>query len=239
MSQPERLQKFLAEAGVASRRASEQIILEGRVTVNGVVSNRLGVRVDPERDRVQVDGRPVRVQKKLYVVLNKPPGYTCTRRDEHARRMVGELLPAEWSSVYPVGRLDRESEGLLFLTNDGEFCLRLTHPRYGVRKIYLATVEGRVHSDALQRFREGVRFEDELLRIQEGRVVSAGQGVSVVELVLAEGRYREVRRLFASEGLEVVRLVRTQIGPIKLGELRPGRWRTLTPGELKTLLAPI
>jgi len=239
MAQPERLQKFLAEAGIASRRASEQIILEGRVAVNGEVSNRLGVRVDPDRDRVTVDGRPVRAQRKLYVALNKPPGYTCTRKDEHARRMVGELLPAEWASVYPVGRLDRESEGLLFLTNDGEFCLRLTHPRYGVRKVYLATVEGRVHADMLQRFRDGVQFEDEMLRIQEGRVVSSGQGVAVVELVLTEGRYREVRRLFASEGLEVVRLLRTQIGPIKLGELKPGRWRTLTPGELKTLLAPL
>lgn len=239
MAQPERLQKFLAESGVASRRASEEIIRAGRVTVNGAVADQLGVRVDPDKDRVAVDGRVVRPRRKLYLALNKPPGYTCTRKDEHARRVVGELLPAEWSSVYPVGRLDRESEGLLFLTNDGDFCLRLTHPRFGIRKIYRATVEGRVHPEVLQRFREGVRFEDEVLRIDEGRVVSSGQGVCVVELVLSEGRYREIRRLFASEDLDVVRLVRTQIGPIKLGELKPGKWRTLTPGELKTLLAPL
>lgn len=234
---PVRLQKFLADAGVASRRAAEQIITAGRVAVNGKVVEQLGTRVDPGSDRVTVDGRPVRTQKKLYIALHKPPGYTCTRKDPHAARVVGELLPAEWSGVYPVGRLDKESEGLIFLTNDGEFCLHLTHPRFGVRKKYLATVEGRVQPGMLDRFRAGVTVEGERLKIEDGRIKSSGQGASIVELELAEGRYREIRRLFESEGLEVIRLVRMQIGPIKLGELRSGRWRALTPAEVKTLLA--
>ncbi len=236
---PVRLQKFLADAGVASRRASELIIREGRVAVNGRTVTELGTRVDESKDQVTVDGAALRLQNKLYIAINKPVGYTCTRKDAHAKRVVGQLLPAEWTSLYPVGRLDRDSEGLLFLTNDGEFCLHLTHPRYGIRKRYLATVEGRVRPGMIERFREGITSEGERLKVEGGRIVSSGQGAAVVELELGEGRYREVRRLFESEGLEVIRLVRTQIGPIKLGELRPGRWRTLTAAELKTLLAPI
>ena len=129
-----RLQKFLAEAGVASRRASEEIILAGGVAINGQIVKVLGTKVDPVHDRVTVDGTRVKIKRKLYVALNKPRGYLCSRRDPANRRAVGDLLPKEWTSLYPVGRLDYDSEGLLFLTNDGEFCLRLTHPRYGVPK---------------------------------------------------------------------------------------------------------
>lgn len=236
---PIRLQKFLADSGVASRRAAELLIREGRVTVNGETVTELGSRVEPGRDRVLFDGREVGPKKKLHIALNKPVGFTCTRKDPHASKVVGELLPAEWTNLYPVGRLDRESEGLLFLTNDGDFCLRLTHPRFGIRKKYLATVEGRLRPGMLERFKAGVESEGETLKVEAGRVVSSGHGAAVVELELSEGRYREVRRLFASEELEVIRLVRVQIGPIKLGELKPGRWRALTPAELKTLLAPL
>lgn len=235
---PVRLQKLLADAGVASRRAAEGFITGGRVSVNGEVVTTLGTRVHPVTDRVTVDGRPIRASRKLYIALHKPKGYTCTRSDPHAAKRVGELLPAEWTSLYPVGRLDRESEGLLFLTNDGEFCLRLTHPRYGIHKKYLVTVAGRVESRMLERFKQGVVCGDETLKIEKGRILSSNPGGALVELELAEGRYREIRRLFASEGVEVERLVRTQIGPIKLGELRSGRWRALTPSELKTLLKP-
>lgn len=236
-STPVRLQKFLADAGVASRRAAEALITGGHVSVNGAVVTQLGSRVDVQADRVAVDGKPVRAQRKLYVAIHKPKGYTCTRRDPHAEKVVGELLPREWGNLYPVGRLDRESEGLLFLTNDGDFCLRLTHPRFGVHKKYLVTVKGRVDRPILERFRQGIVVEGEPLRIEKGRVLAQSPGESLVELELAEGRYREIRRLFGSEGLEVLRLVRTQIGPIKLGELRRGHWRTLTPAELKPLLA--
>ncbi len=233
-----RLQKVLADAGVASRRAAEEFITSGRVAVNGKVVTTLGTRVDPATDRVAVDGEVVKPVRKVYVALHKPKGYTCTQSDPHAARRVGELLPPEWSNVYPVGRLDRESEGLLFLTNDGDFCLRVTHPRYGVHKRYLVTVSGRAEPWMLERFRKGVVCNEETLKIVQGKILASSPAGSLVEIELAEGRYREVRRLFASEGLEVERLVRTQIGPIKLGELRLGRWRTLTPGELKTLLTP-
>jgi 23S rRNA pseudouridine2605 synthase len=232
-----RLQKFLAEGGVASRRASEQMILAGRVAVNGRAVRELGSKVDPARDRVTCDGAPVRPKRKLYVALNKPRGYVCTRRDELKRRTVGELLPREWSNLYPVGRLDYDSEGLLFLTNDGEFSLRLTHPRYGVRKKYLVTVAGRVQPEMLNRFIRGVSHEGERLRVEKARLLSANNSSSVVELELGEGRNREVRRLFESEGLAVDRLVRTQIGRIKLGELPSRKWRTLTEAEIKSLLS--
>jgi len=232
-----RLQKFLAAAGVASRRAGEKLILDGRVAVNGEVVRLLGTKVDPEHDRVAVDGKPVHAKRKLYLALNKPRGCVCSRADEHGRATVYELLPKEWQTVYSVGRLDFASEGLLFLTNDGEFALRLTHPRYGVRKRYMATVDGRVGDEMLRQFGQGVWHEGEKLKAERARLVTEGKAQSVVELELAEGKNREVRRLFESQGLTVRRLVRTQIGRIKLGELKPGRWRTLTQTEIKTLLS--
>ena len=232
-----RLQKFLSEAGVASRRASEKLILAGRVEVNGREVRELGSKVDAARDRISVDGTPVRLKRKLYVALHKPPGYVCTRSDELQRRKIGDLLPAEWSNLYSVGRLDAESEGLIFLTNDGEFSLRLTHPRYGVRKKYVATVTGRVTSEMLNHFTRGVSEAGEVLKAERARLLSANNSRSVVELELAEGRNREVRRLFETQGLVVEKLVRTQIGKIKLGELPGGKWRTLTEPEINSLLS--
>jgi 23S rRNA pseudouridine2605 synthase len=234
-----RLQKFLAESGVASRRASEAIILEGRVSVNGRVVQTLGTKIEPGRDVVELDGRPLKARRKIYIALNKPPGFLCTRKDELSRSTILDLLPTEWSHLVPVGRLDRESEGLLFLTNDGDFALRLTHPRYGVRKIYRATVEGKVESKMTRRFLEGIEDAGETLKAEKARIISANNSHSVVELELAEGRNREVRRLFASQELEVTRLQRIQIGRIKLGELPLGKWRALTEPEIKSLLAPI
>jgi len=222
---------------VASRRASEKIILDGRVEVNGRTVSELGAKVDPAHDRVSVDGTLVRTKRKFYVALNKPPGYVCSRSDEFKRRAIGDLLPREWNSLYSVGRLDFESEGLIFLTNDGEFSLHLTHPRYGVKKKYLASVTVRVTSEVVDRFTRGVSHEGENLKAEKARVVSANNSNSLVELELAEGKNREVRRLFASQGLEVNRLVRTQIGKIKLGELPSGKWRTLTEPEIKSLLS--
>jgi 23S rRNA pseudouridine2605 synthase len=231
-----RLQKFLADAGVASRRAGEQFILDGRVTVNGDVVRQLGTKVDPLHDRVTVDGRPVRAKRKLYLALHKPRGCVCSRQDEFNRPTIYELLPREWSNVYSVGRLDYDTEGLIFLTNDGEFALRLTHPRYGVRKKYVVTVEGRVEPAVLEKFRHGVFHAGEKLHVEKARLISAGGSRSVVELELAEGKNREVRRLFESQNLTVKRLQRLQIGKIRLGELKPGKWRTLTEPEIKSLL---
>jgi pseudouridine synthase len=234
-----RLQKFLAEAGVASRRAAEPIILAGRVRVNGQPVRVLGTKVDPDRDAVTLDGKPVRARRKLYVAVHKPVGCVCSHGDELGRPTVYDLLPKEWQNLHSVGRLDFNTEGLLFLTNDGQFALCLTHPRYGVRKKYVATVEGRADRVMLERFLRGVWHAGEKLRAQAARLISAGRMRSVVELELAEGKNREVRRLFESQGLAVKRLQRTQIGKIKLGELKPGRWRALTETEIKTLLAEI
>jgi len=234
-----RLQKFLAEAGVASRRASEEIIQSGRVAVNGQPVRLLGSKVDPVHDQVTLDGKPVRVRRKLYVALHKPAGCVCTRKDEAGRPTVYDLLPREWRNLYSVGRLDYGTEGLLFLTNDGEFALRLTHPRYGVRKRYVAMVDGRIEEPMLKLFTAGVWHQGERLKVERARLVAASQTRSVVELELAEGKNREVRRLFESQGRYVTHLVRTQIGKIKLGELPAGKWRTLTEPEIKTLLTPL
>ena len=234
-----RLQKFLAEAGVASRRASEGIITSGRVTLNGAVASELGVKVDPAHDRVTVDGRVVRAKRKLYVALHKPPGYVCTRTDGQARDKIGDLLPKEWTELFSVGRLDCQSEGVIFLTNDGDFCLKLTHPRYRIVRKYVARVEGRVTPEMLRQFTAGVWSEGEKLQAHRARLITANNSTSVVELELTEGKNREVRRLLASEQLTVLRLQRVQIGTIKLGELPPGRWRTLTEPEIKSLLGKL
>lgn len=231
-----RLQKFLADAGVASRRASEQIIQAGRVSVNGEKVTVLGSKVDPRHDRVTVDGSLVKSKRKLYVALNKPRGYICSRQDPLERRSVCQLLPKEWNTLYTVGRLDFNSEGLVFLTNDGQFALHLTHPRYGVLKKYLATVKGRVTPDVLAHLTKGVWHDGEKLRADRVRLLEANNSRSLVELDLSEGKNREVRRLFETQGLTVERLQRIQIGPIKLGELPCGKWRTLTETEITSLL---
>jgi len=233
----ERLQKFLSEAGVASRRAGEHLILAGRVSVNGASVTELGTKVDPLHDRITVDGKAVRAKRKIYLALNKPRGLVCSRKDELGRPTVYELLPREWGHLHSIGRLDFNSEGLLFFTNDGELSLRLTHPRYGIRKIYIATVEGQVDAEMLRRCTQGVWFEGERLKAEKARLVSSSKSQSVVEITLAEGKYREVRRLFESQGRTVKRLQRIQIGKVKIAELRPGRWRTLTEVEIKSLLS--
>ena len=231
-----RLQKFLADAGLASRRAGEQLILAGRVTVNGQVIRQLGTKVDPLHDHVVVDGQPAKAKRKLYIALHKPRGCVCSRKDEFNRPTIYELLPREWTNVQSVGRLDYDTEGLIFLTNDGEFALHLTHPRYGVRKKYVVGVDGRVEAEELDRLTKGVFYQGEKLKAEKARALSASLSRSIVELELTEGKNREVRRLFESLGRTVKRLQRVQIGKIKLGELKPGKWRTLTEPEIKSLL---
>jgi 23S rRNA pseudouridine2605 synthase len=234
-----RLQKYLADAGVASRRAAEQYVLDGRVAVNGQTVRLLGSKVDAAHDQVAVDGKLVQAKKLVYIALNKPPGCVCSRKDEHDRPTIYELIPREWDTVQTVGRLDYNSEGLIFLTNDGQFALRLTHPRYGVRKKYLAAVEGEVTPAMLQLFKRGIYHEGERLQALAARIISGTRDKSVVELELAEGRNREVRRLFESQALMVKKLLRTQIGRIRLGELKPGKWRTLNAVEIKTLISDL
>jgi 23S rRNA pseudouridine2605 synthase len=231
-----RLQKYLADAGLASRRAAEELISAGRVAVNGETVVRLGSQVNPDADRVTLDGKVVRPRRRFYVALNKPRGYLCTRSDPQGRRTVGQLLPKEWSSLYPVGRLDRDTEGLLFLTNDGEFCLRLTHPRFAVPKTYLAEIEGRAPVGLGKRLTQGITDEGEKLKAETATVLDFSKTHSLVQLTLREGKYREVRRLFLGLGINVLALRRIQIGSIKLGELPQGKWRVLTTDEVKRLL---
>jgi 23S rRNA pseudouridine2605 synthase len=232
-----RLQKFLADAGIASRRASEKLILDGSVSVNGKTVTELGTKVDPQHDRVLVDGRAVKAKRKLYIAVNKPPGYICSRNDPAQRRAVHDLMPKEWATIlHSVGRLDFKSEGLIFYTNDGEFSLRLTHPRYGVRKKYMVSVKGEVTPEQIRTLEKGVYEADEVLRAERGRIIKSNNSHSLVELTLSEGKNREVRRMFEVLGFEVERLQRVQIGPIKLGQLPRGKWRTLTEPEIKSLM---
>jgi 23S rRNA pseudouridine2605 synthase len=231
-----RLQKFLADAGVASRRAAEQIIRDGRVAVNGTTVTALGTKVDPSSDVVWLDGDVVRAKRRLYLAMHKPPGYVCTRNDPDNRRIVFELLPKEWRHLHTIGRLDRASEGLLLLTNDGDFSLKVAHPRYGIRKVYWVIVTGYMERNVTERLIKGVREGGQWLKAERARVHDANNTRSTIEIELAEGRNREVRRLLAACGFEVERLVRVSIGRVKLGDLPPGKWRTLTEPEINSLL---
>lgn len=234
-----RLQKFLADAGVSSRRAAEQLILAGRISVNGQIVKQLGTKVHPGRDLVFFDGSPVRSRRKLYVALNKPRGFLCTKNDPEGRRTVGNLLPKEWKHLFTVGRLDADSQGLLILTNDGDFSHHLSHPRHGARKTYRVILAGRVEPEIVDSLIRGVREQGELLKAESARWISASKTRSEFELVLAEGKNREIRRMFTALGHKVERLERVKIGPIRLGELPEGKWRTLTESEIKSLLAKL
>ncbi|MFC0596695.1 pseudouridine synthase [Thermus composti] len=225
-----RLQAFLARAGVASRRKAEKLIRQGRVRVNGKVAV-LGQKVGPE-DLVEVDGKRVALpQERVVLALHKPKGYTTTRHDPHAERTVYQLLPTI-PGLHPVGRLDRDSEGLLLFTNDGALTFRLTHPRYGVKKVYRVWTEGgTLPEEVCRRLLEGVLLEDGPARALACRPAPGG-----AFLTLAEGRKREVRRMLKAVGYPVRRLLRVQVGPIRLGDLPPGRWRRLSEGEVRALL---
>jgi 23S rRNA pseudouridine2605 synthase len=227
----ERLQKVLASRGFGSRRACEELIAAGRVTVNGSVAL-LGRRVDPEADLVEVDGAPVGTRAGLvHYLLNKPAGVVTTARDTHGRPTVVELVPAT-PRVFPVGRLDADTEGLLLLTNDGELANRIAHPRHGLTKEYLATVAGgAVSAGAIRRLREGVELEDG--PTAPARVSQPSP--AVLRITIHEGRNHQVRRMCAAVGHPVTRLVRTRIGPIQDRRLRPGAWRLLDSEEVRAL----
>jgi pseudouridine synthase len=234
----ERLQKFLARAGVASRRAAEAWILSGRVTVNGKVVRELGTKIDPDHDVVKADGRRVRLEPRLTVMLHKPYGYVSTTRDPQGRRIVTELLGEKGARLYPVGRLDYDATGLLLLTNDGELAQRLTHPRYQVPRTYRVTMEGEVSRETLRLLADGVTVD--------GRVVPAAAvvrkaeaGKTVLEITVWEGRYHLIKRLLAQVGHPVLKLKRIAFGPLRLGRLPRGAHRVLTPQEIEALNAGV
>ena len=229
-----RLQKFLAQSGIASRRASEAVIREGRVEVNGQTVTRQGIQINPVADVVSVDGQMIQPLRHRYVAVHKPRGVLCTRKDEKQRTILGDLLPSDWD-LKPVGRLDRDSEGLIFATNDGDFALRITHPRYEVTKVYQVEAEGRVPHRTLRLLTQGVKHGGQMLRAQKAALLDTNRSRSVMELVLTEGKNREIRRMFATQEIKIIRLIRMQIGSVKLGELPTGKWRTLTKTEIETL----
>jgi len=232
--EPERLQRALARAGFGSRRACEELIREGRVRLDGRVAA-LGDRADPARSSIMVDGLPVAADPSLrYFALNKPPGVTTTLNDPHARQTLAAFLP-KGPRLFPVGRLDRESEGLLLLTNDGRLAHRVQHPRYGIEKEYLAEVRGRPPRSVPIRLRAGVELDDGPARAVAASIVASRPGRSAVRVVMVEGRKREVRRMMEAVGYPVVRLVRTRIGPLRLGRLGTGQVRMLTAQEVRAL----
>ncbi len=231
-----RLQKYLADCGYGSRRACEVLISEGRVAVDGVVIREQGVRVDPARVAVEVDGRPARQDPVVHLVLHKPAGYLCTSRDPHGRRTFHDLLPRRLGArVYSAGRLDWDSEGLLVVTNDGDLANRLIHPRHHVEKTYRVWTAEPLAPEWLDRFRAGIDSDGERLAVQAVREVGRDRQGAYYEMVLRTGRNRQIRRMFEAAGGTVLRLLRVRFGPLELGDLPPGRWRPVTAAELSAL----
>lgn len=230
----ERLHKFLSRCGVTSRRQAETLITAGKVRVNGQVVTELGVKIDPERDKVQVEGRRVRPATLVTLMVNKPSGYVSTTRDPQGRRVITDLVGKSFGRLYPVGRLDYDATGLMLLTNDGDLAQRLMHPRYQVPRTYRVTVAGQVTRETGQRLAAGVELEG---RAAPAEVMLLKQGAdkTVLELTVWEGRYHLIKRLMEKVGHPVLRLKRLAFGPLRLAGLPRGAYRALTPQELAQL----
>jgi 23S rRNA pseudouridine2605 synthase len=232
----QRLQKVLAAAGVGSRRQCEELITAGRVEVDRRVVTELGTKVDPSREEIRLDGLPLPRSKPVYYAVNKPPGVVSTNRDPSGRPRVVDLVPAPGGlRLFTIGRLDLSSEGLILVTNDGELANLLAHPRYGVKKTYRVQVAGRPTQEVLARLRRGVRLAGGLARVDQVRMKSRQKESTILEMVLREGRNREIRRVLARVGHKVLRLARIAVGPVRLGSLPPGACRKLTSKELQAL----
>lgn len=230
----ERLQKLLSQAGVASRRASEELIIQGRVTVDGKVAQ-LGDKADPTTQIVAVDGERIKVNSDIvYLAFNKPLGVVTTADDPQGRPTVLDFMPPK-PRVYPVGRLDMDTSGLLLLTNDGEFANRITHPSYGIEKTYMCQIRGNVPKKVIRELIDGVELEDGPAKAIKANLRIADQNRSLIEMVIAEGRNRQVRRMIAAVGLQLEALVRTKIGPVRLGDMGQGKMRQLNSQELGAL----
>jgi 23S rRNA pseudouridine2605 synthase len=228
-----RLNRFLASAGLGSRRGVEELIQSGRVRINGRVVEDLATQVGPE-DSVKVRGRVVRAQQALHAVLHKPRGYLCTADDERGRRTIFELLPEKWPRVVHVGRLDRDSEGLMILTNDGDLALRLTHPRFHVEKEYEVGIDKPFDPAHREKLLRGFHIPGGRAKAEQVAPIKP----QLIRVVLRQGIKRQIRLMFFELGYEVVHLKRVRIGPLKLGHLRPGEWRLITPKELAQLSGP-
>ncbi|SJZ63167.1 pseudouridine synthase [Selenihalanaerobacter shriftii] len=231
----ERLQKLMASAGIASRRKSEEIIEEGRVKVNGKVVTELGVKVDPQKDTIEVDGKGIEREKLVYILLNKPKGYITTVNDPRNRHTVMDLISRVKESVHPVGRLDRDTEGLLLLTNDGDLTYALTHPSHEVDKTYLATVKGVPNQGTLAALERGIELKDGWTAPAEAKLVADLEDESIVSLVIHEGRKHQVKRMWKAVGHEVKELKRNTFGPLDLEKVPTGRYRYLNEVEVEEL----
>lgn len=230
-----RLQKFMADCGVASRRKSEELIEAGKVKVNGHTA-RIGDKIDPKKELVTVGGKKInKVDKLYYIMLNKPRGYLTTVSDEFGRKTVMDLVDIK-ARVYPVGRLDKDSEGLLLLTNDGAFANLLTHPKHSFAKVYRVTVRPAVSDEILDELRNGIEIDGRKTAPCDVSVITEEEGRVVLEFILREGRNRQIRKMCEAVGLEVARLKRVAIGPVKLGMLQTGKSRQLTDNEIKKLI---
>lgn len=234
----ERLQRVLAQRGVASRRASEALITGGRVQVNGQVVSELGTRVNPTRDEIRVDGNVVRRQRPRFIILNKPTGFITTVSDEKQRWTVMDLVEVE-ERVYPVGRLDRATQGIILLTNEGEVANRVMHPRYNLAKEYHVVTRKKPTDQQLQTLREGILVEDRVVVPDECRLLRESPEGIIIKIVLHEGMYHVVRAMMESVGIDIDKLRRVRIGPLTLTGIPPGAWRDLTPGELQQLYQAI
>jgi 23S rRNA pseudouridine2605 synthase len=231
-----RLQKYLAEAGVASRRSCEQLILDGRVQVNGTVVTQLGTKVVPEKDEITLDGKLVLLEEgKQYLLLYKPVGVLSSVSDDRGRKTVIDLLPGVAERVYPVGRLDYDTEGLLLLTNDGALTNLLIHPRHEIKKTYLATIEGTPSAEDLHQLTKGILLSDGMTAPAKVKLAKSRGAHTLLEITIHEGRNRQVRRMCAAIGHPVQALKRVQMGPITLGDLQVGQWRHLTAAEVAAL----
>lgn len=232
-----RLQKHLSECGIASRRKAEELIEQGKVKINGHIAS-LGAKVDPKRDKVTVRGKAVvPVNEKTYIMLNKPRGYITTMRDELGRKNVSELTADAGARLFPVGRLDRDSEGLLIMTNDGDFANKLTHPSSHVNKTYRVTVRGNAEEEQILQMKEGILLDGKKTLPCDCFVAERKTDRTVLIFIIHEGRNRQIRRMCEAVGLEVIRLKRTEIAGVKLGMLPQGKWRPLNEREMRRLTA--
>jgi 23S rRNA pseudouridine2605 synthase len=234
----ERLQKILSRAGITSRRAAEELITSGRVAINGTVVTILGTKADPQHDTITVDGKQISIQSsRTYILLNKPSGYVTTLKDPNGRPIVSDLLKDIPERLFPVGRLDFNTDGLLLLTNDGEWANRLSHPSHGVTKEYRVKVRGDVNEDILGKLAHGVKLDDGWTAPAEVHLLRTIERNSWLSITIHEGRYRQVRRMCEAVGLLVARLTRTRYGTLDLGHLKPGEYRKLTADEVSSLAA--
>ena len=236
MAKPERLQKYMARCGVASRREAENIILDGRVKVNKKIVTELGVKVDEDNDKVFLDGELIKPEKKLYyIMLNKPKGYITTVKDEFERKTVLELVKDIDARLYPVGRLDYDSEGLLLLTNDGDFAYKMTHPTQHIPKKYHAIVDGVADLGHVMKLRQGVEIDGYLTKPAKVEIADTKERTTLLKITVSEGKNRQIRRMCEAVGLPVIKLTRVSIGNVVLGNLPKGKWRHLTEAEVNLL----